>query len=194
MKKSKIYIRRSPACLLGNGDFAGCGLGLLGKVEFQDAVFQRDLDVFGIDVVGQAEAAFVSELFVLAGTCRLDGQDVLFDLDVQIFFLDARNFDFESETAFGFVVVSLRRVSAFALCVCGVQAVNEVLDTVESVRKNLCVHHNFNLFFVAGSSFALALFCSRTTISEKRAKFFENDECCRKFFCRTIKNGEICSK
>ena len=142
---------------LGNGNLAGCGLCFLREVEFQDTVFQGDFYVVGIDVIRQAEAAFVSELFVLAGAGGLDGQDVLFDLDVQIFFLDARNFDFKRESFFGLVVVGLRRVGAIALCVCGVQAVNEVLDTVESVRNNLCVHHNFNLFLLRARRLPLAL-------------------------------------
>ena len=133
---------------LGNGNLAGCGLCFLREVEFQDTVFQGDFYVVGIDVIRQAEAAFVGEFFVLAGTGSLDGQDVLFDLDVHVFFLDARKLDFKREAAFGLVVVGLRRVGAFALCVCGVQAVNEVLDAIECVRKDLCVHHNFNLFLL----------------------------------------------
>ncbi len=78
----KDFFRRRPNRFLGDGDLAGCGLSFLGEIEFQDAVFQRDLDVVCIDIVGQAEAALVSELFVLACASGVDGEDVLFDLDV----------------------------------------------------------------------------------------------------------------
>lgn len=51
---------------LTDGQLASRGLSLFRQVESQDAVFKRDLDVLGVDVVGQAEAAFEGGLLVFA--------------------------------------------------------------------------------------------------------------------------------
>ena len=144
--------------LLRNRELACSGLGLLRQVEPQDAVFKRDLDVVRIDVVGQPEAPLVGVLFVLAGTRRLHGDDVLFDLYVQVFFLDAREFDFQCEAVFDFVVVGLRRVGAFALGGFGVEVVKEVLDAVESGGEYLSVDHNFTSLVVGSAFYCRPLF------------------------------------
>ena len=164
---------------------AGCCLLFLDKAKCQDAVFQGDLDVVGVDVVGKAEATFVVDCVVLAGAGCLDGQDVLFHLDVQVFLLDAGEFHFQGEAVFYFVVVGLGTVGVFALDAFGgfvlfgggidaVQAVDEILETVESSGDDVCIDHNFTSL-LSGLGFPLALcFCLRHTYRKGRANFWEN--------------------
>src|ERR1019366_2082125 len=101
-------------------DLLGLGFGTLGQLELQHPSVVIGGDAFAIDRRGQgerpdkaaiaaldtAEVLFFLFLFELALAAH--GQNIVFDLDVEVFLFDPRHFQLELDAVFVFVNVNRR--------------------------------------------------------------------------------------
>src|SRR5271166_4052666 len=104
-----------------NLDLLGLGLSLLGEVNLQNALVVVGAYLPRIHGVGQHERAGETSIlpldttvvffffFLLKLALAVDYQGIVLDTDINVFFLNARNFNFQSEVVLVFVDVHRRR-------------------------------------------------------------------------------------